>query len=447
MKLVDVLIIGSGFSASEVNKSLDQSISRLIVDVSHSYRVDSDEESLFSPKTMSRNAKSGGGITEWGGAISDLEDAGVSSAPDNLEFNNLMRTLDLNPKTYFGRFTRPNPLRTAIARAMSKFLLGSMANRFHLNVGAYSSPIRGGYGPDKSPISFHDLPPVQVATLQELRYDANRQSILFKYLDAYGASHLVSARRVVFASSAIGNAFLVHHLTGQKDFPIGNHVSRVAASVVFTNLRYLGALVQEWRPNDTEFFTLNLRHLDKGSSETTQASVRLFAWDVSRSDSSAGSSIAARILKRIRLYPGVNIQVMQVLEPGKTANLKIAQDGKRGRVMPSSGILGNLMQVSKELLEVLEAGIASRGIFTMHEDAFSDAAHYFGTVPVTTPEKRSEELGVDSNFLLHGFERVYVVGLSAMPRISHAHPTIFALASGRKVGAHIGLVRETNENS
>lgn len=436
MKNVDVLIFGSGFCASETNLHLDGGISRVLLDVSESFHVECAEQELFSSETMKRNAQVGGGILEWGGAISNLEDAGVFSTPENFKFNLSGRTLNFEPKNYFNKYVPPDALRIATARFIFNRLFRGMSNRFEFNVGGYSSPIRKGTGPRKEPDSFQKLNQVETAILKELRYLEDERLTVAKFQNSDGTAKELSAKRVVFASGALGNAFLVSKLTGQRDFPIGNHVSRISAEVHFKRTRYLGALVQEWRPRDKQFFTMSLSDSDNLGSGLAQASIRWFANDDPSNQEPSKNSLLNRVAKRLRFYSRATIQEMQVLEPG-AAKLRFNETGCSAHIEVAPGTADTLKRISRQLFQATERGLGRRGVVSPPNEAFNDAAHYFGTVPMSDSE--NNYLGVDCDFALKGFPTVYCAGLSAMPKISHAHPTIFALASGMKVAEKIGL--------
>jgi choline dehydrogenase-like flavoprotein len=57
--------------------------------------------------------------------------------------------------------------------------------------------------------------------------------------------------------------------------------------------------------------------------------------------------------------------------------------------------------------------------------SWSDAAHYFGTIPIR--KSVFGELVVNPKYGIDGYEGLYAVGASAFPGGSHAHPTYLSV--------------------
>jgi len=442
---IDNLIVGSGFVGAQLFRRLrGRNSSTLVVDLSclsSQLDISSDNVALIDPDQISKTGRVGGGATVWGGALSwPSKTNWFSSGPP--EWTGLSREI----------FELGN--RSPDARKAKKW-----DDRSQLEKTAQS---RNNPVSDAILLEGHRVPFLwQFSSWRMVRL-MKKQAIEAKELirctpnpegggtitvmTDVGLKHF-DCRRLFLAAGPIINALMVHLLSGQAEFTLGNHVSRRLGELkpekglrlgYFAKLRPFGRFITfgSVRPTGEESGT---------SGSSLIHSIRLVPNDATSLRACLSNPSINGVFSFLSAKFGrpVSVDVLQMIDSGPSlARLTISSNAK-GTQSESRSVDGIKMKFQASMEdEVLKsantqatawiAKLKPGSTFIPAESSvLKDAAHYWGSLRNSLgPCQAEEALGsnptVANNFQVRGLHSVYAVGASSFAVGAHGHPTLLA---------------------
>jgi len=429
----DVVILGSGFVGRTISHELSQSsIENLMVDMSLT-RVAFSEMSKtpkYSNEQLARTKSRFGGLTAWGGAVSLPTKGEYFADPEYPAWNSKAETLDFKKASGFlGTDFRNFTLGSRVLNRANRIFPG-LASAFALEPHTYTERRFGGellsLRSIKKGVDANITDPVSVVAITRTN---KIWTIEVSTVD--GRHSLIAAKSLVFAGGAIGNAVLSHLVTGCSKFELGNHVSAKLGTLFFKKPRRIRGLVNSFDSSEGQFVTVSMAQ----DQVQLRCSLRFQRPECSEEGTRgknaitkkflAGKSMARRLL---RLYNALDLRLMSEERLG-FGGLNVRQLGPGEfeldvRVVETDETsIKELQSLTTKYLKSL-GGIAE---IRLHPKLhWSDAAHYFGTLPMR--DERSP-VSVDKFYKLGDQDEVYAVGSSSFARGGHAHPTLLSVAT------------------
>ena len=416
--------------------------------------IDKGSAGTFDQSTALKTAKIGGGAGVWGGSISKIDEANWFKCGD-LSWKDFYRHISKIEFEFEEELRRPSK-----DTGLERLVAG-----------------QGSFLESEAKLSAEHH--VTLQQRQELDYEIlmllkmyqvspNEGSLLSIHRASDGAFVLrfsglkeatVTARNLVFAAGPLGNALLVNILTNVSHFSMGNHVSRSLGNIrVARGKRRLKDVIFD---GTGRFATLHLPDFlqiqSESYSDCNHNGIRIAQPWVTDHLSATNekplkgvpyaviSKVFTRVSKLLGIYRTVGL--LQMLDTGLQDNGLVVKEtyAKDGNVKQFK--LETQLQISQEATEHADfeanaiADFLSNRPISVNPSDWSDAAHYFGTVPVSNPNPKRAT--VNSRLELSGFPNVWVVGSSSFQAGSHGHPTLLAMKSAA-VAADDILSRNSN---
>jgi choline dehydrogenase-like flavoprotein len=224
--------------------------------------------------------------------------------------------------------------------------------------------------------------------------------------------------------------------TGEARFPIGNHISASIGSLGFSYPKAFSKFPNTFRPGERGFVTLSRAPTN---SNSPRVGIRFQGLEDKSGPSSPpawmgtfGAKVAPHIRNfkaRIGLSNAWSIRLM--IEHGRddTRSLSITSSEKGVSCLVTSEIsIAAKTEVARALAGLssyFKESPYSLELIDADDLSWSDAAHYYGTIPMR--KSVLGELVVNQKYGIIGHEGLYAVGASAFPRGSHGHPTYLSV--------------------
>jgi len=449
-----VCIIGTGFTASVIYKSLkDKNIAVECIQPNFSdeslISFDVSPGSIFDQQLFERNSKFGGGISQWGHAITFPNDQNFFLPKDNCYWNNTSEKIsEIDFEKVFG-IALPSMENSETLRN----LLPNYESQLNLEKHSYSGGILG----NKDPKTFIErIDEYTRGRIISISLNEKNSTYVVELLSARGMYYFAEYETLILAAGTILNACLTSLISGNSIFPIGNHFSRKVAEISFIEPVNLRDIAQIYSKNDRHFLTFTLKeHMLQASGSnssirfqiensrkkaiyymlrrvTSLIQVReLFEFFISFSRNylrKKEASVQSAILRIMVDQPLNEINHLEIIKkPEGLFECKITL-----RMDESTRIRAERLE--KEFLGILfkskyvksikicsnQVVIDASKLNDYEIPNWKDAAHYFGSVPM---RQQSMSDFVDEEFRLNGFAECYVLGNSTFPVGSHGHPT------------------------
>jgi hypothetical protein len=424
----ELAIIGSGFVGQTIAKELYHEIpSLLLIDVSKtSISFEHPDQEHYSDLQLAKTAKPNGGVEVWGTALTKPTREQYFADPRFEDWNSSGEKLPfIRAARLFGVKDRQFSFTSRERRKVSRHF-PNLWKHFQVEIHTYgrSKSLKFGWALDQT----NSRPKLsgRVIGISKL---LNGWQIR---LDTGDEEATVLADELVFASGAVGNAALAHMATGETRFPIGNHISATVGSLGLPSPKTFTRFPNTFRPGERGFVTLSMAPT---TSNSPRVGIRFQALEDKGNTSSPpawmgtfGVKVGPHIRNfksRIGLSSAWSIRLMVEHGGDDTRSLSITSSEKGVSCLVRSEIS---LAAKAEIASALE-GLSSyfrESSYSLHlidVDAliWSDAAHYFGTIPMR--KSVFGELVVDTKYRIVGYEGLYAVGASAFPRGSHGHPT------------------------
>jgi hypothetical protein len=463
-----VLIIGTGFTASVIYKSLKNKnivVQCVQPNISNESIVNFDitPGSVFDEQLFNSNTQVGGGISQWGHAITFPSAQNFFLQSNNLEWTEIEKKVsEIDFETIFG--IHPTNI---VATHLVENIMPNYESILNVEQHSYSG---GKYG-NKDPETF--IEPIKEYTLGRIisiAYNDKKTLYKIEILGDQGKKSLIECETLIFAAGAILNACLTSMITGNSIFPIGNHFSKRIAKINFTKPLNLRHIAQTYAKDDMHFLTFVLKDnvLQKSSSNSSirlqiESSNKMEIYRMIKGISSFNSvaRVCSFMIKSVLIFlrGGVRetqsaIVRMMIDQPLNEINhLEITQkpDGLfncKITLQIDELTAKHAINLQKEFLDILmkskfvksvnicsdNSEMHSTGSTSFDVSDWNDTAHYFGSVPMRS---KSKTVYVDQEFQLNGFKELYVVGNSTFPIGSHGHPTFLNMCLGYLLGESI----------
>lgn len=428
----ELAIIGSGFVGQTIAKELSEDIpSLLLIDISKtSISFDHPEQEHYSALQLAKTANPSGGVEVWGTALTKPTIEQYFSDPRFEDWNGLGEKLPLKRAAHLFRVKDRQFTFTSHERRKVSRHFPNLPKHFQVEIHTYgrSKSLKFGWDIDQTKAR-----PKLTGRVIGVSKKLNGWQVR---LDTGNEQATVLAKELVFASGAVGNAALAHMATGEARFPIGNHISASIGSLGFPSAKTFSKFPNTFRPGERGFVTLSKAPTrsnsprvgirfqaleDKGNSSTPPAWMGTF-----------GIKLLPHIRNfkaRIGLSRAWSIRLMLEHGGDETRSLSITSSEKGVSCIVSSEIS---MAAKTEINSSLE-GLSSYfrespyslDLIAADTLNWSDAAHYYGTIPMR--KSVFGELVVDQKYGIVGHGGLYAVGASAFPRGSHGHPTYLSV--------------------
>ena len=423
--------------------------------------INSTENSVFEISQVLRTKNFGGGKEVWGGALSYPSERNYFKQSDNVYWNQIGKEILRQISPFDQSHSRK-------AIELFEKIFPGITTRLELEQHGYAT---GSFG-TLSAFDFPDCSPqkVVVGSIQSIHQRVSGE-YLVRAISSEGETVTIEANYLILAAGNLLNACFVSLLTGQVNFPLGNHFSRKVADISFKEPVNLRNVAQTYESTETNFFTLGnngsltnfqgtensfrLQVTDRVSVQraTYELLVRGFSTSSLGQRARSALSIAKALFKKERLVTSATIRMMTDQPPNDGENYfrvtgqangvwkgeikielspDVRQDAERlSQMIFDSASASSL--VSRVALDVAES--SPEGIFDL---AWLDAGHYYGSVPVA--ESRLRAATVDQNLELNGYKNCFVVGSSSFPVGSHGHPTKLVIELASRLGAHLTAI-------
>lgn len=468
VKKDSVLIIGTGFTASVIYNSLieqKRNVKCLQPNISNESIVNFDitPGSVFDEQLFNKNSQVGGGISQWGHAITFPSAQNFFLQDGNPEWKEIQKKVsEIDLEKVFG----VHPTNIVAAHLLDK-LMPNYDSIFSIEQHSYSN---GNYG-DEDPENF--IKPIKdyiQGRITCITYNDKKALYKIDILNEQGQKNFIECETLILAAGTILNACFTSMITGNSIFPIGNHFSKKIAEIYFTEPLDLRNIAQSYAGDEMHFLTFVIKEneIQKSSSNSSirlqiESSNKKEIYKMIRGISSFNSVVRVCnfIFKSILIFlrSGARetqsaILRMMVDQPlNNTNHLEIKQvsDGffnckitlkldeltiKQAKLLQEQFL--DILMTSKFVKSVNicseNSGMHMTGVTSFDLSDWNDTAHYFGSVPMMNKLKT---ISVNQEFQLNGFEKIYVVGNSTFPIGSHGHPTLLNMCLGYLLGNSI----------
>jgi len=460
-----VCIIGTGFTASVIYKSLkDKNIDVESIQPNFSdeslISFDVSEGSIFDQEIFEKNSNFGGGISQWGHAITFPNTKNFFLPKDNLSWN---RTWEKISEIDFDKEFGIQIPSIEIPKALNTLLPG-YDSQLNPEIHSYSGGLLGNKDPATFIVPIDHYARGRIISITFKEEDSN---YVIKLLTEQGKYFFVECKTLILAAGSIVNACLTSLISGNSIFPIGNHFSRKVAEVNFKRPLNLKDIAQVYSKNDQHFmtFTLNEHLLQESESNSSirfqiensrkkaiynklrQVSSplqvgELFEFLVSSSLNHLRrkeASFQSAILRIMVDQPLNQINHLEITrKPDGLFKCKIVLQMDDKTRMRAEKIEHEFLAILLKSKDVKSVKTTTGSVLTNSSkienyevSEWKDAAHYFGSVPMG---QNSRTNFVDEKFQLNGFPKCYVLGNSSFPVGSHGHPTFLNMCLSYLLG-------------
>ena len=451
----DIIIIGSGICASHFRKQLDANYRCLIINpIGLEKKFEFiNSHGPFSPIQADKgdSPRGIGAVEYWGGAITwptklnyfkdtvdknwnDLEGF-IRKARLNYKFNqrhsgqNYERFSSIFPKksVIFEKHGYLGGAREKVAEATNEIV----SNTPHIN-----------------------------AEIQEINLgDQFELTIGQKPLDSLQVK-VVKSTYLILASGALLNPLFYSMISHQRVFKYGNHLSLTSHTLEFEDIQVVGAWAQTYSHRERSFNTFLPRELE---NKCNQISTRMRPKEILSKKRAISILIRtpernyqSKIRNAIRvLYSfavgkeiatSFTIDLMVNQKPNFGSHLivedapipkKVTIDSKvdeecldliRVHMEEMDSVINNISKSGNQVKSVIRI----EGEELRSYNAFRDAAHWYGTIPM-------DHLSglVDSNLESRKFRRLFAIGSSSFVEGSVGHPTLLAMHTAGKAAQEL----------
>lgn len=451
----DVIIIGSGISASRLRHKIDSHYKCLTINpISNSQPFEfRDLNGLFSKDQANKgNSPRGVGAVEyWGGAITwpTAENYFKDNSDQNWsEFGDFISKEELNREF---SFQDSKPEKT---RIRSIFPKNSVVYEKHGYLGGGRKHVR------ESTNEIVSIYPHVNAEIEGIWHEANYElRINFDNNDT-SETMLLRSKYLIFACGPLLNPLFYSMISGQKVFNYGNHLSLTTHTINFENVQTLGPWVQTYNHREEIFYTFLPKEMRDASN---RISTRLRPREIlskKRTAVKIATTPGANYIFKVRnlfriMYASVGrkeiateftVDLMINQEPSFGSRLVVEDSITPKRVSVDSRvdkkclelIVEHIREMDLLLSEVSASGNKLKSIVKIDNDeliektAFRDAAHWYGTIP----QNYTSGL-INKNFESRVFPNLFVVGSSGFVEGSVGHPTLLAIYTSDKVAKEL----------
>lgn len=439
---MDVVVIGTGFCASNLTSFLEQnSLTIQVIEPSSEQSpivFTKTTGSVFSEDQANKTAGLGGGKSVWGKAITHPNDKNWFVSKGNIEWESLYARLNTVVLPSEMNIPRANHGSSSFV----KTYFPNLEARFHEEIGLYAGNELG----DSNNFSLpqFDQNSLMHATVLELR--AHPSNYLVTSREKSGLIIEIECKYLVLASGTFLNACLSSLISGQKDFPLSNHFDADFGSIALARPIIVKDGVQTYASGEKAFSTFTSLPLTQNAAGEPNTSIRLQANPILI----GRKRMVAALLKlefhflftRIIPYlfstltgsPLVENLVVRVI-----ADQNISEKNRMRVLSFHDGIFhieislkieesvsSHAYRVVNEFMEMITSSKIVRGMELVHEDEilWNDPAHYFGTTPIGLHQYDSSLTSDSESSLYPG---LYIIGNSSLPVGSHGHPTLIAM--------------------
>jgi hypothetical protein len=449
---LDVILIGTGFCGSTIANFLeDKSLTVRVIEPS-SFQTPimftKTVDSVFSDNQANKTSGLGGGSTVWGKAITHPNNKNWFIERGNTVWEQLCEVL--GTISLSSEMNIPNP-----KLGNSKFVNSNLPNlkgRFYEEIGLYA-------GDELGEANTFSLPKFNQsyllhATVLDLKVNANNYAVTIR--DENGTTREIRCKYLVLASGTFLNACFYSLISGQKEFPLSNHFAADFGKIVLKKPITVRDGVQTYASGEKAFSTFTALDLSQDAVRRPNTSIRLQANHllVGR------KRIVLALLKfeffyffktilpfmfakfkGARLVDNLVIRVIadqDLIERNKMTVLSFRDGTFRAEITLKieEQISLDAHRAAKEFIEIVSSSkmVRSVNLFDVHEIAWEDPAHYFGTTPIGLDSYRSSLTSNSESLLYPG---LYILGNSSFPVGSHGHPTLLAMQLSMVAALHI----------
>jgi hypothetical protein len=381
----------------------------------------------YSNEQLARTKSRSGGLTVWGGAVSLPSKDEYFSDTKYPTWNSKLESLDFRSAANFlGADFRRFTLTSKDSTKANKFFPG-ITERFNLDAHTYAKNPKSFLGRRRliKNMGSRITDPLSVISITR-----GNKNWLVEVSTVEGATRLLVAKSLVFAGGAIGNAVLAHLVSGSQKFELGNHVSAKLGTFFLKKPRRILGLINNFDFSEGKFITITKTE----NHEELKWSLRFQGPEFIEDEggdknyfSKKLSAVKTIVQSFLRLYTSLDLRLMREdrLGPGGLTVRRVGPGEFECDVASlemEESTINELLRQTTEFFESLE-GLKGSGIKT--KLLWSDAAHYFGTVPMN---EAKTQVSVDEFYKINGLEEAYAVGSSSFARGGHGHPTLLSIA-------------------
>ena len=442
MRKLDVVVIGTGFCASNLTSFLVRNALTIQVIEPSSVQLPivftKTTESVFLEEQANKTSGLGGGISVWGKAITHPNEKNWFIPQGNSEWESLherLSTVVLPNETNI-----PRPKRHASRFAKKHF--PNLKKRFLEEIGLYAGNELGEENNFSLPQINENI--LMLATVTDLK--ANADHFLVTVCEADGLISKIQSKYLVLACGTFLNACYFSLINGQEDFPLSNHFAADFGRVELTKPITVKDCVQTYAIGENAFSTFASLRSKPNSNWEPNTSIRLQATPLAIGRRAMVYALLKfeilylfnrvipflySVLKGSRLVDSLKIRVI--------ADQNISEKNRMRILSFHNGIFhveitltidncvsADAHRAVSEFIEIVKASKIVSSIDLVNEDKvlWDDPAHYFGTTPIGL-HKYESSLTSDSESRLH--PGLYIIGNSSLPVGSHGHPTLISM--------------------
>ena len=458
----DILIIGSGFTASILAKLLKKKkINFEILDISEQLKVEyeSNDKSFFDPELAKKTGRIFGGVKVWGNSVTFPSDKNFFSRGGKkwLKIGKEIKKFHLH--TFIPKLTiQNNRVKKKIKKRLSK-LVPNYNEHLVVEVHGYA------LGPSEAKGFENCIDSVYQGNIIYINDDAGKTNAI-SFLHSEGNVETIKFKVVVLASGTIGNALLVNRFTGAQKFHLGNHISTTIGNFTFKSPQNLNSIYQSFAKKEKSFVTFSLDAEREQVYSDHYGAVRLIPnrkqslialWkrtidQLKLSPYSVPElknitfliiETVSRILFGKRLDWSYKLRLIGEIPLSKTEGLEVLfQDEFNAKIRVNLLLNKKVEEDFKLLIQTYTQRVANSAEYLqpinisldLSNTLWNDSGHYFGTIPIGLA---SDFPTVDENLLLNGSKSIYVLGNSAHPVGSHGHPTGLSILLAARLAEHI----------
>lgn len=458
----DVVIIGSGICASELNKKLGEdfkilTITPVAASESQKFQFKGIKGPFSSEQAEKGDSPNGCGAVEyWGGAItwpSDLNYFKITHDRSWSEFYGFIKRKTLNAE--YGLHQNPEKIKKFPPRIFSS---EQLIPERHEYLGGARSAVFGA-----TSRILENIPRIR-AVIQSIKKTHNYKIVLDIESPNKWARNTITCKYLVFASGPLLNPLLYSMISGEREFPYGNHLSLTShivglskpvivkswSQTYSSNEKAFYTYVLSQFPNDSNYISLRLR---PGSQISRKELVRNYFF--SRNSTTKDKIYYAwvslySLLSKSYISKEFSIDLMVNQEPCTNSRIIIEEADPPCVLAIESHLSNELISRIRKHVEGIDKSLAENvgGNGALYikfrvdnrdleiSDTYRDAAHWYGTVPVGDSMK-----WLDKNFEARAFPNLFLIGASGFAQGSVGHPTLLALYTAKRA-AHVILDRE-----
>jgi hypothetical protein len=390
----------------------------------------SSMEPEYRPDSMNATARLGGGSGLWGGkvtlpSVSNWFFHRDTAAPGWLEFGKFCEMSPSGESIFDDSVFGKRGNRSIWRPALEEIRIPNFSTDTHVHL------------KNKMKLNFAvgDFASKSLRVASSLKIRPGHKSYAITYADDSGELVNFAAGNLFLASGALGNAILLSRITGQTEFPLGNHAAGIVGIISFPQRLFLarfGSLVP-WGIFSSWSKLIQGAHNHSfrlSPIATLAAQVRTMVKNIVSGKFLQAAEVIVNIFSTYIFQMPKTASLFAMLDTGLHAELRLkgySNETQKAESMSVSVIDREYLVSAKQDFSKLTREIEGLGcarIESLAWPTFVDTHHYFGTCPMS--ESSEKYLTVDSGFQVKNWPGLFALGSSAFPQGSHGHPTLLA---------------------